>query len=116
MQGQEYPYAGSRIMRIRNVDPLSLAKIQGVLGLIFGLIIGGILALLSLALAGVASQSGAPGGTQGGALAVFAAFGIFSIVLYPLFYGVGGFLAGLIGALVYNLCAKVVGGVEITVE
>jgi hypothetical protein len=39
----------------------------------------------------------------------------FALVL-PVFYGVLGFIAGLIGALLYNLFARWVGGFELQLE
>ncbi len=36
--------------------------------------------------------------------------------LLPIFYIVGGFIGGIIVAALYNLCAKLVGGIKITLE
>ena len=43
-------------------------------------------------------------------------FGAGAIILLPLFYGAIGFIAGLIGAFVYNIAAGVVGGIELDLE
>lgn len=117
MQGQEYIQGGDRVMRIKSIDPVSAGKVYGLLGAIFGLLIGGLIALISLALAGAAS-SGASGSSNaaGGIFAIFAAAGAFAIVIYPVIYAVMGFIMGLLGALFYNLVAKVAGGIELTVE
>jgi len=42
--------------------------------------------------------------------------GIWSIVLFPIGNGVLGFIGGAISALIYNLIAKIVGGIEIELE
>ena len=38
------------------------------------------------------------------------------IVIGPIFYGVMGFIVGVIGAFVYNIVAGWVGGIEVEVE
>jgi len=38
------------------------------------------------------------------------------LIFLPIMYGVIGFIAGAIGAALYNLVAGVVGGIEIEVE
>ena len=42
--------------------------------------------------------------------------GIAIMIGLPIFYGVIGFVIGALGALVYNIFAGMVGGVEIQVE
>ena len=115
MQGQEYMRGGDRIMRIKSVDPLSAGKVYGLVCAAIGLIGGIIAALFSLAFAGMAAQAGSSGG-GGEMFAGMAAIGIFALILYPVLYGIGGFIFGLLGALFYNLVARIVGGLEITVE
>jgi hypothetical protein len=42
-----------------------------------------------------------------------------TIILFlflPLLYIAGGFIVGIIGAALYNLCAKIIGGIKITLE
>jgi hypothetical protein len=36
-------------------------------------------------------------------------------VMIPVLYGVMGFIGGIIGALIYNLVAKWIGGIEVEV-
>ena len=108
MQGQEYSQVGERTMRLKRVDPVSVAKVLGVLYAILGLIGGAIMALMSL----VGATIG--GGRQGGLMGLV--FGVGGIVFVPIFYGIIGFIGGLISALIYNLVANVVGGIEMVVE
>ena len=42
--------------------------------------------------------------------------GAAALIFLPVAYGIGMFIAGIIGAVVYNLIASLVGGVEIEVE
>jgi hypothetical protein len=98
-------------MVVRRVKPLSLGKILGamylVLGLIAGLIISAV-SVLGFAIGSVAAPD-QPGNMAG------LVFGVGAVVVIPLVYGTLGFIGGLIAALVYNLIAGVVGGVEIEV-
>ncbi len=91
---------------IKSVGVLSVAKILGLMYACLGLIFAPLFLLVGL-LASAAGQHNNP----------FA--GIFSIgfaVLFPVLYGVIGFIAGAIGALLYNLFARWVGGFELEME
>lgn len=98
-------------MIVRRVKPLSLGKILGamylVLGLIAGLIISAV-SVLGFAIGSVAAPD------QLGNMAGLV-FGVGAVIFIPLVYGTLGFVGGLIAALVYNLIAGLVGGVEIEV-
>ncbi len=86
---------------IKKIDPVSMAKIYGITLAIFGLFLGLCLSLLSLI-------GGSMMADEMGVMGV--AFGASAIIVIPLFYGVMGFLAGIIGAAIYNVVAKMVGG------
>ena len=88
-------------MIIKRVNPTSAAKICGIIYAAIGLIAGAFMALISLV--------GGGGGLLGG-------FGVAAIVVLPILYGVIGFIATFIGALVYNAAAGSVGGMQIDVE
>ncbi len=92
------------MMILRRVGVLSCGKLLGCLYALLGFLIGGVFSLL--AVAGFAFG----GGRQGPGELVF---GVGAIVLLPVFYGVLGFIAGIIGAGLYNLIAGVVGGIEL---
>ena len=53
---------------------------------------------------------------NGGAPIPFAFLFGAGALLVPVFYGVMGFVFGVIGAAIYNLVAKWTGGIEFTVE
>lgn len=89
--------------RIKSIGVLSLAKIQG--GIMFAL---SLLFLPFFLLGGVASvvAGGKEGALGGGMMIGFA-------IVFPVVYGGMGFVMGAITALIYNLFAKRLGGVEI---
>lgn len=96
-------------MVVKRVGPLSLAKISFVVYALIGLIVGCVVALLALfgaALGGV--------GTTGPFVGM--ALGVGAIIALPILYGIIGFLAGLIGAAIYNAAAGMIGGVEVELQ
>jgi hypothetical protein len=91
---------------IKSVGVLSAAKIMGA--------VYGVLGLIFLPIFLVA---GILGSFSGGRAAAFGAMGALILaVLFPIFYGAVGFVAGAIGALLYNLFARWIGGVEVEVQ
>ena len=85
------------MLTLKSVNPVQLGLIQGIITGAIGLLFGIIVALIG---------SVAP-------RASFAMFGgLAAIVFIPLFYAFIGFLGGLITALLFNLAAKVTGGVQ----
>lgn len=95
-------------MVLRRVDPISAGKISGAIYLFIGLIVGAIFSLISLL--GMAAAGTREAGLMG------AFFGVGAIVIFPIFYGLIGFLATLISAAIYNLVAGWVGGVVLDLE
>lgn len=95
-------------MVLRRIGALSLAKVMCALYAALGLIIGAIVAIFSLFGAAIGASSAGSVEPFMGVL-----FGVGAVVVLPILYGVMGFLAGLIGAGLYNTLAGVVGGVEV---
>lgn len=91
-------------MVIKAIKPMSFAKISGAMYALMGLLIGGMFSLFAM-IGGAASG-------DSGAGAFGAIMGIGAIIFFPILYGVMGFVFSLIGALLYNLVAGMVGGVE----
>ena len=98
-------------MVVRRVRPLSLGKILGAMYVTIGLVAGLIISTVSVLGFAIGSIA-APNQIQHlpGLL-----FGAGAVLFIPLVYGALGFVGGLIAALVYNLIAGVVGGLEIEV-
>jgi uncharacterized membrane protein YbhN (UPF0104 family) len=93
---------------IRSVQVLSVGKTLGVVYGGLGFVVGCFIALFSLfgGLAQLAAER--PG------MGLFGMFlGAGAIILCPIFYGILGFLVGLLMSALYNLAARVTGGVEI---
>lgn len=94
---------------LRRVEPISAMKIGGVLYAIFGLLAGAMISVL--AMLGVFSSDA----TRGQPAFFSALFGGLAIVIFPIFYGVlGAIMAGL-GAALYNVAARFVGGLVVDV-
>ena len=98
-------------MIVKKVNVVSLAKILSLLYAAMGLFAGMVFALF--ALFGMAIGSAAGGGSMEPLFGVL--FGGGAVIVLPIFYGVMGFLAGLIGGAVFNLAAHLVGGLELEV-
>jgi hypothetical protein len=95
------------MQRIKSVSVLSSAKMSCV---IYGCI--GLLIIPFVLIGGLASFVRGSGGNGAIGGIAFLAIGIFA----PIFYAGMGFVVGAITALVYNLAAKWMGGIEIELE
>ncbi|HTA49931.1 MAG TPA: hypothetical protein VK930_10795 [Verrucomicrobiae bacterium] len=96
---------------IKSVGVLSVAKILGLIYGCMGLIVAPFFLLMGLMGSALGQQQNSP---FAGAFGV--GFGIGLAVLAPVLYGAMGFVMGAIGALLYNLFAKWVGGFELEME
>jgi ribose/xylose/arabinose/galactoside ABC-type transport system permease subunit len=93
-------------MLVKRIGVLSLGKMLGVLYGGIGLLGGLLFAMFCIMAAAIGQQqAGRPS----------PLFGVVAIVLAPLFYGVAGFIGGILTAALYNVATGVVGGVEIEV-
>ena len=93
---------------VRQIGVVSVGKIYGAISAAIGLVIGIFFALASMVGAGLSGEDGS---------AIFGAFfGVGAIVLFPVLYGVMGFLGGMLGAALYNVFAGMVGGVSVQLE
>lgn len=101
-------------VQIKRVGVFSLAKIYAVTMAAFGVIIGVIYGLIFMIVGGAMMAGG--GRNSGSAGASSLVIGLVMMVAIPVFYGVIGFLAGLLGGAVYNIAAGSVGGVELELE
>ena len=97
----------ARMVRITKIGVLSLGKIFGILYAFFGLIIGALITLVFVV-------SGAMVGETEGVMAFL--FGAAAVITLPLFYGIMGFISGILMAIPYNLIAAWIGGLEVEVE
>ena len=106
------------LTRIRRVSPIQAGKMAAAiyagLSLVFVPVVAVIMGFGALASFAAAASSQ----NHVGALPAALGVGMFiaGIVILPVFYGVIGFVVGALGALIYNLVAKWVGGIEIELE
>jgi hypothetical protein len=91
---------------LKSVGVMSVAKLMGLLYGCLGLIFAPIFLLIGL-LGSFAGSDKTP---------LAGVFGVVFAILMPVFYGAMGFVFGAIGALLYNLLAKWVGGFEFELE
>jgi hypothetical protein len=94
-------------MRLKRIGVLSVGVFAGAAGALMGLFAGGLVFLVSLAgnAAAIGNQGPAPnlGFGLGGVVFLFFA---------PVFYGVMGFIGGMLNAVIYNVIAGMTGGIE----
>ena len=88
--------SSKKSVTLKKIDPLSLAKIEALCCAIVGLIVGLVMTAFSAVI-------GFP-------------YGAASIIILPIMYGIFGFIAGAIGAVVYNAIADWVGGIKLDFE
>jgi hypothetical protein len=98
-------------MIVKRVGVMSAGKVMGVLYAGLGLIGGAFFSLVSLLGASIPSDPGRP--NPGAGLLVFGAA---AIIVFPIIYGILGFIGGIISGAIYNLAASVVGGIELDVN
>jgi hypothetical protein len=97
-------------MTLNRIGVLSCGKVLGTLYVAVGFVFGLIFSLISV----LGMAIGAGSGEIGGGQALFGMlFGIGAVIILPIFYGIMGFLGGLLMAALYNLVARVVGGIEL---
>lgn len=91
---------------IKSVGVLSVAKIMGAIYLVMGLLFSPIFLFMGM-LGSMLGQRPNPLGAIGG---------VAMAIIMPIFYGGMGFILGAIGAALYNLMARAMGGIEIEFE
>jgi hypothetical protein len=99
-------------MVLKSVGVLSCGKVFGVIYGAFGLIVGAIFSLFSM----VGMAVGATSSEEPAAALFGMLFGVGAIIILPFFYGVMGFIGGVITAAIYNLVARAAGGIELELE
>lgn len=101
-------------LRIRKLGILSVGKIYAVMMLVISLLIsvpyGVVIMIFGAAMLGQGGDAGMMAG--GGSIIV----GLLVMIGLPILYAIIGFISGVIAALIYNIFAGMVGGIEIEVE
>jgi hypothetical protein len=89
------------MQEIKSIDIISWAKIHALFGIVVGLIYG-ICTAFVFGLFGIAEE-----------MSGVVAFGVASIVIFPIILGILGFISGAIMAFLYNIFAAKIGGVQL---
>lgn len=100
---------------LTRIGPLKLGIMMGATYALMSLIFIPFLLLATLIPALAQTHNANASGSAAQNALPFLFSGIF-IVIFPVIYGVMGFIAGVIMAAVYNLVARFVGGIEVTVQ
>jgi hypothetical protein len=99
---------------VKRIGPGSAFKIglvtYAILGLVLGILMASISGIMG-SLAGTLGQSAVPGARLFG-----FGMGLGAIVFFPICYGLIGGVFAAIGALIYNLVAGWVGGLEVDIS
>ncbi len=90
---------------LKKIDLLSAGGVFALIGVIWGLVT----ALLAIALGSFAT-SVLPG------IGATVGVGLISIIVFPVTYGIIGFMSGIISALLYNIVANWIGGIKIDLK
>lgn len=91
--------------QLKSVGAFSVAKLFAIMYAVLGLLIGACFSLIAM-VGAAASEDFGPFG---------ALLGVGAIVAFPIIYGIAGAIGGLIMALIYNVCAKIAGGIEVEI-
>ena len=105
-------------LKIRKLGILSVAKIYAIMTFVMSLLISipyGLFVIIFALVGGVGagSQDGMAGLAVGGGGIVV---GLLIMIGIPIVYAIIGFIGGALCALIYNILAGLVGGIEIEVE
>jgi hypothetical protein len=99
-------------MTLRRIGVWSAARISLVLGAVVGLLVGATMsAVILLSMLTTWTPSSGPLLSFGNAW-----FGVSAVVLVPILYGATGLVGGAVAALLYNLSARLVGGLALEFE
>jgi len=102
------------MQKITKIGVVSLAKIMGMSGLIFGLIAGVIYGGI-LILMGIIGASSGQDEAAGFAIAGIGG-GLAMMIVVPIAYGVMSFVVGLIYGLIINVVLALAGGLELEIR
>ena len=100
------------LRQIKRIVPISAAKMLGVIYGAMGLILGFPLALATM-LPAIIHERQTGTGPSG---AVISLIVLAVLIVVPIFYTLLGFIIGIIGAAIYNVVARWLGGLQVEAE
>lgn len=95
---------GLEEVRVQKIGILFFAIFSLVFGLFLGLILGLSLMVTSFLI---------PSNLFGFDISSYLVWGYYSLIIFPIAFGILGFIFGAIGIFLYNLVAKITKGVEL---
>ncbi|MFC1985889.1 hypothetical protein ACFLUK_03100 [Chloroflexota bacterium] len=98
------------MLTVKRFGVLSVGVISGILSAVMGLIIALFMVPFMAIMSAIAPMTDADFGPMGWM------FSGFFIIIAPIFYGVWGFIWGIISAALYNVFARWVGGIKVEFE
>lgn len=98
-------------MIITKIGVLSLGKLLGLIYAAIGALFGLLYALFAVVGGGAMLAMGSGDSAMGGGMMM--GLGVAAVFVLPIFYGILGFIGGLLTALFFNIAAKYTGGLEI---
>ena len=101
-------------LRIKKLGILSVAKMYAAIMLVVSLLISIPYGLIIMVFGAAMMGTGQRGGLAAGGGSIIA--GLAVMIILPIVYSAMGFVFGAFGALLYNIFAGFVGGIEIEVE
>ncbi len=102
-------------MTIKRVGPLSCAKIAAAIYAVLGLIFGALFSIVALVGVAVSGTQRTPNANSISPL-LGGTIGVAAFLIFPILYGIIGFVFAWIGAWFYNLAASKIGGIEIDIS
>ena len=103
------------MQKVTGIGVYSLAKVQGLMGVIIGLLIGLFNAGFALLLTTIGAGMGG-GGVANALVGVGMTGAIVMIVVLPIFLGLSQFIGSLFVGAILNVALKKAGGVEVRIE
>jgi hypothetical protein len=101
-------------LRIKKLGVLSVAKMYAAMAFVISLLIAIPYGLFIIIFSLIGASAGGDAGLAVGGLGIVG--GIAVMIGLPIMYTVTAFVGGALGALIYNIFAGFVGGIEIEVE
>jgi hypothetical protein len=100
--------------RVRRVGVISAANMSAAISFVFTFVVALLVALVVLPMGNLPVPTGVGGPFDRTSLPTGSLVGL--LLLAPLLYAAVGWVAGALAALVYNLAARFMGGLQLTLE
>jgi len=102
---------------VKRIGPGSAFKVGAVVYAFIGLVVAALMVPFMMFMSTYGPQHGDMGAQANGlSRTLGAGFGLASFIFFPILYGVIGGIGGALMALIYNLAAGWIGGLEVEVE